>query len=90
VLASGQEPEHTEGILRVARLAEDRLIEHHEGVRAEDPSLRVARGDPAGFGFRQARSGPGRVLSGSQGLVDVGGLDLEGNAETREDFRSSG
>jgi hypothetical protein len=90
VLAPGQEPEHAAGILRVARLAQDRLSEHDKRVRAEDPSARAARSDLAGFRFRQARRGPGGFLSRPERLVDVGGLDLERNPERAQDLEASG
>jgi len=89
MLPSGERAEHPAGVRTVARLAQDRTVADDKCVRRQRPLPMTLR-DLQSLGIRQARRGCLRGLTGNQIFVDVRGVDLEGNAERRQDLGAAG
>ena len=67
-------------VFHVHGLVQGVVIHGHGGVGGHDPAARVAGGDDFGLELGQAQHQIVRILVQKGGLIDLGGLQLEGDA----------
>ena len=78
---AGQAGQHAAGLLRRVGLAQQAVVGGHDGVRPDDPGVRMPGGHVAGFGFGQTFYVGGRIVRRNGGFVEGAGND--GKAQPR-------
>jgi hypothetical protein len=84
VLLPGEAFEHRRGLSGGVRFSEDGIPVRDQGVAAEGEASGI--GTALGLCSCEALGGLGRPLPGQEALVDIGGPDLEGEAELLEEL----
>jgi hypothetical protein len=90
MFAPREAPQHLPSGPVVGGLSEDGVIEEHEGVRGQDPVVRVSRDGGRGLLARKTRCRGRTGLAGREVLGDVRRRELERDAESGEDLGAAG
>jgi len=87
---SRQQSQHASRIVSVMRLAENNVIDHHDGIRAENITLRMDSKNRQRFFSRQPLGTFLSSLTRAWALIDISGLHRERNTRVAQQLLTAG